>query len=130
MRRSVDPFIRGPFNQFAEGRHGGAFTFITGHGGFLQVFLFGFSGMRWREDRLRLDPTLPSQLFGITLRRMQWQGREFDVAIRPAHTTITLTAGPPTTVEVTGATYPLRQGAPLTLPTRRQVETLLVPVTE
>jgi len=59
MRRSVDPFVRGPFNQFAERRHGGAFTFITGHGGFLQVFLYGFSGMRWREDCVRLDPSLP-----------------------------------------------------------------------
>jgi len=119
MRRSVDPFLRGPFNQFAEGRHGGAFTFTTGHGGFLQVFLYGFSGMRWREDRLRLDPSLPPQLDGITLRRIAWQGRELDVAIGPEHTTITLTGGPPTSVQVVGATHPLRQGAPLTVPTRR-----------
>jgi trehalose/maltose hydrolase-like predicted phosphorylase len=95
------------------------FTFTTGHGGFLQIFLYGFSGMRWREDRVRLDPTLPPQLDGLTLRRMLWQGREFDIAIGPEHTTITLTGGPPTTVEVAGATHPLRQGAPLTLPTRR-----------
>jgi len=119
MRRSVDPFMRGPFNQFAEERHGGVFTFTTGQGGFLQVFLYGFSGMRWREDRLRLDPTLPPPLDGLTLRRMLWQGREFDVAIGPEHTTITLTAGLPTRVEVAGATHPLRQGAPLIVPTRR-----------
>jgi trehalose/maltose hydrolase-like predicted phosphorylase len=119
MRRSVDPFIRGPFNQFAEGRHGGAFTFTTGQGGFLQVFLYGFTGMRWREDRLRLDPTLPPQLDGLTLRRILWQGREFDIGIGPEHTTITLTGGLPTQVEVAGTTHPLRQGAPLILPTRR-----------
>jgi trehalose/maltose hydrolase-like predicted phosphorylase len=119
MRRSVDPFTREPFHQFAEERHGGVFTFTTGHGGFLQVFLYGFSGMRWREDRVRLDPTLPSELAGITLRRMRWQGREFDVAIGPEHTTITLTGGLPATVEVAGATHPLRPGAPLTVPTRR-----------
>lgn len=122
MRRSVDPFMRGPFNQFAEERNGGVFTFTTGHGGFLQVFLYGFSGMRWREDRVRLDPTLPPQLAGITLRRMRWQGREFDVAIGPEHTTITLTGGLPTTVEVAGVTHPLRPGAPLTVPTRRPAQ--------
>jgi trehalose/maltose hydrolase-like predicted phosphorylase len=119
MRRSVDPFVRGPFNQFAEQRHGGAFTFTTAHGGFLQVFLYGFSGMRWREDHVRLDPTLPPQLDGLTLRRLKWQGRELDVAIGPEHTTITLTSGLPTTVEAGRATYRLSQAAPLTLPTRR-----------
>jgi trehalose/maltose hydrolase-like predicted phosphorylase len=119
MRRSVDPFLRGPFHQFAEGRGGGAFTFITGHGGFLQVFLYGFSGMRWREDRLRLDPSLPAQLNGITLRRMLWQGREFDVAIGPEHTTITLTGGPATDVEVAGGEYTLLEGEPLVVPTRQ-----------
>ena len=119
MRRSVDPFMRGPFNQFAEGRHGGAFTFTTGQGGFLQVFLYGFSGLRWREDRLRLDPLLPLQLDSLTLRRMLWQGREFDIAIGPEHTTITLTAGLPMKVEVPSGMHPLRHGDPLTVPTRQ-----------
>jgi trehalose/maltose hydrolase-like predicted phosphorylase len=119
MRRSVDPFLRGPFHQFAEGRRGGAFTFVTGHGGFLQVFLYGFTGMRWREDRLRLDPTLPPQLEGLILRRMSWQGRELDVAIGPERTTITLTGGPAADVEVAGGTYTVRQGEPLVVPTRQ-----------
>ena len=119
MRRSVDPFVRGPFNQFAEGRNGGVFTFTTGHGGFVQIFLYGFSGMRWREDIVRLDPFLPSQLDGLTLRRMLWQGRAFDVAIGPERTTITLTDGLPMTIEVAGATYTLGQEAPLTVPTRQ-----------
>jgi trehalose/maltose hydrolase-like predicted phosphorylase len=35
------------------------FTFLTGEGGFLQEFLYGYTGLRWREDRLRLDPMLP-----------------------------------------------------------------------
>jgi trehalose/maltose hydrolase-like predicted phosphorylase len=119
MRRSVEPFLRGPFNQFAEGRQGGVFTFTTGHGGFLQIFLYGFSGMRWREDRVRLDPILPPQLAGLTLRRMLWQGRAFDVAIGPERTTVTLTGGLPMTVEVAGAIFSLRQGAPVTVPTRQ-----------
>jgi trehalose/maltose hydrolase-like predicted phosphorylase len=119
MRRSVDPFMRGPFNQFAEGRHGGAFAFATGQGGFLQVFLYGLTGLRWREDRLRLDPMLPPQLDGLTLRRMRWQGREFDITIGPEQTTITLTAGHPMKLEIPGGTHHLHPGDPLTVPTRQ-----------
>ena len=43
-RRSVDPFMRGPYYQFSEARTGGAFTFTTGAGGFLQEFLYGTRG--------------------------------------------------------------------------------------
>ena len=45
-RRSVDPFVRPPYQQFAEARSGGAFTFTTGAGGFLQEFLYGYTGFR------------------------------------------------------------------------------------
>ena len=45
--RSYEPFIRDVFHQFSETQTGGAFTFMTGIGGFLQEFLYGYSGMRW-----------------------------------------------------------------------------------
>ena len=61
--RSLDPFVKAPYEQFTEARSGqGVFTFLTGEGGFLQEFLYGYTGLRWREDRLRLDPMLPPQL--------------------------------------------------------------------
>ncbi len=37
---------------------GGAFTFTTGIGGFLQEFLYGYSGMRWNGSAVQLDPSL------------------------------------------------------------------------
>ena len=119
LQRAVDPFMRGPFDQFSEARSGGAFTFTTGAGGFLQAFLYGFSGMRWRADGLRFDPTLPPQLHGVTLRQLSWQGRHFDVAIGPKSTRITLTSGATTPVDVGGQSYSLSRGATLTVPTRR-----------
>ena len=74
-RRSVDPFLRPPYDQFAESRSGGAFTFTTGTGGFLQEFLYGYTGFRWRADRVRLDPSLPPQLTGVTASALHWRGR-------------------------------------------------------
>ena len=54
--RSYEPFIRDVFDQFSETRTGGAFTFMTGIGGFLQEFLYGYSGMRWGAEQRRAEP--------------------------------------------------------------------------
>ncbi len=118
-KRSVDPFIRAPFEQFAEARSGGAFTFMTGTGGFLQEFLYGYSGMRWRDDRVYLDPTLPPQLTGISMRELSWQGRKFTMEIGPHQTTVRLLNGAAMPVEVRGQSKNLRPGQQLKVPTRR-----------
>jgi trehalose/maltose hydrolase-like predicted phosphorylase len=61
--RGMDPFVKAPYEQFTEARSGqGVFTFLTGEGGFLQEFLYGYTGLRWRADGLRLDTMLPPQL--------------------------------------------------------------------
>ena len=63
LMRSIRPFVREPFAQFAEARgakagvvdpHSGApaLTFTTGSGGFTQVFTHGLTGLRLREDRV------------------------------------------------------------------------------
>ena len=54
--RSYQPFIRDVFHQFSETRTGGAFTFMTGIGGFLQEFLYGYSGLRWQGSAVQLSP--------------------------------------------------------------------------
>ncbi len=61
-QRSVDPFIRDYFDQFSETKGGGAFTFMTGIGGFLQEFLYGYSGLRLNADGVQLSPSLTGQL--------------------------------------------------------------------
>jgi F5/8 type C domain/Glycosyl hydrolase family 65, C-terminal domain len=118
--RSMDPFVKAPYEQFTKARSGqGVFTFLTGEGGFLQEFLYGYPGLRWREDRLRLNPMLPPQLSGgLRLTGLRWQGRLFDVAVRRESSVVTLRRGAAATVETPAGTRTLSVGAPVTLPTR------------
>jgi hypothetical protein len=118
--RSMDPFVVAPYEQFTEARSGqGVFTFLTGEGGFLQEFLYGYPGLRWREDTVRLDPMLPPQLpGGLHLTGLQWQGRVFDIALDQEQTTLTLRSGPAMTVEVPDGRRSVSTAAPLVLPTR------------
>jgi trehalose/maltose hydrolase-like predicted phosphorylase len=120
-RRSYEPFIKDVFDQFSETREGGAFTFMTGIGGFLQEFLYGYSGLRWEPGSIRLDPSLTAQLgAGIVLHDLRWRGRVFSVKIGPRQTTVTLESGAPLPVATrSGNTHMVRAGKPLTLPTRR-----------
>jgi trehalose/maltose hydrolase-like predicted phosphorylase len=114
--RSYQPFIRDVFHQFSETRTGGAFTFMTGIGGFLQEFLYGYSGMRWAGSGLQLSPALSGPLTGVTLRDLHWRGRVFTVAVHRGATTVTLVHGPP--LPVSGShSGTARVGHPLTIPT-------------
>lgn len=119
LRRSADPFIRAPYDQFSETRNGGAFTFTTGIGGFLQEFLYGFTGFRWNSDAVHLSPTLPPQIPGITVQDLAWHGRRFTVAIGPQVTRITLNSGAPMPVQADGTTRTLSGQASMVVPTRR-----------
>jgi trehalose/maltose hydrolase-like predicted phosphorylase len=119
-RRSYEPFIKDPFHQFSETREGGAFTFMTGIGGFLQEFLYGYSGLRWDDGSVRLAPTLNAQVGEVVLHHLRWRGRVFDVAIGPHHTVVTLASGAPLPVKsATGDVRQVEVGGKLTLPTRR-----------
>jgi cellobiose phosphorylase len=120
-RRSVEPFVRAPYEQFTEARGGqGVFTFLTGEGGFLQEFLYGYTGLRWRADHLRLGPVLPPQLSGgLRITGLRWQGRVLDIAVAPAGSTVTLRSGPGAVVESPAGTGQVSVGMPLTVPTRR-----------
>jgi trehalose/maltose hydrolase-like predicted phosphorylase len=129
LDRSIKPFVRDPFAQFAEARGNKAgsldplagapaFDFLTGAGGFAQVFTYGLTGFRWRSDRVHLDPMLPPQLSGgVTLKGLQWQGRTFDVDIGPTSTKVTLRNGGAFTLETPGGTQSV--SGSVSIPTRR-----------
>ena len=117
--RSYQPFIRDVFHQFSETRTGGAFTFMTGIGGFLQEFLYGYSGMRWNAGNVALNPSLNGQIGGIVLHNVQWQGRTFTVAIGQQFTTVTLQSGAPMPIQTPAGLRQLVLGRRLTLTTRR-----------
>jgi trehalose/maltose hydrolase-like predicted phosphorylase len=131
LDRSIEPFVRDPFAQFAEARGdkagsqdplagSPAFDFLTGAGGFMQVFTYGLTGFRWRADAVRLDPMLPPQLSsGVTLSGLHWQGRSFDMHIGPSTTAVTLRSGNALPVETPGGTHTVGAGSTLSIPTRR-----------
>ncbi|MCK7625352.1 discoidin domain-containing protein [Streptomyces sp. RS10V-4] len=131
LQRAIRPFVRGPFALFSEARgakagaddpHAGrpAQDFLTGKGGFLQVFTNGLTGLRMTEDRVRLDPLLPPQLAaGVTLRGLHWQGRTFDVALRAHQTTVRLTSGPALPLATPEGDKLVSRGVPAVLKTRR-----------
>jgi trehalose/maltose hydrolase-like predicted phosphorylase len=129
LMRSIRPFVRDPFAGYTEARGdkagaqdplagSPAYNFLTGSGGFSQVFTFGLTGLRWREDRVHLDPMLPPQLSGgVTLRGLHWHGRTFDVQIGASTTTVTLRSGGAFTLESPSGTRTVSSSA--TIPTRR-----------
>ncbi|MGW2178817.1 discoidin domain-containing protein [Streptomyces sp. NPDC001732] len=129
LQRAVRPFTRGPYALFSEARGTKAGSqdplagfpaddFLTGKGGFLQVFTHGLTGLRLREDGVRLDPMLPPQLGrGVTLTGLRHRDRTYDIAIGPRTTTVRLTSGAPFTVHSPAG--PRTLDRTLTLPTRR-----------
>ena len=119
-RRSYEPFIKDPFHQFSETREGGAFTFMTGIGGFLQEFLYGYSGLRWEGRAVRLDPMLNREVGEVVLHHLRWRGRVFDVTIGPTTTVVEAESGAPLLVRTgSGELRHVEAGTSLTMKTRR-----------
>jgi hypothetical protein len=117
--RSLQPFIRDVFDQFSETRNGGAFTFMTGIGGFLQEFTYGYSGLRFGTSAVSLAPSLTRQLPGVVLRGLSWHGRRFTVSIGQRVTRVTLQSGAPMPINTPAGGRRLTRGHALTLPTSR-----------
>jgi trehalose/maltose hydrolase-like predicted phosphorylase len=115
--RSYQPFLRDVFHQFSETRTGGAFTFMTGIGGFLQEFLYGYSGLRWHGSAVHLEPALSGPITGVTLRDLSWHGRTFTVAIHRDRAVVTLHSGAPLPVSTPAGNATVRTGHPLTIST-------------
>jgi trehalose/maltose hydrolase-like predicted phosphorylase len=117
--RSYQPFIRDVFNQFSETSTGGAFTFTTGIGGFLQEFLYGYAGLRFGTSSVKLAPSLTGQLGGVVLHNLSWHGRRFTVTVQRAQTTVVLNSGGPLAVSTPTGRRQVRTGQPLKLATAR-----------
>jgi trehalose/maltose hydrolase-like predicted phosphorylase len=93
------PYVRGPWFQFSEqmvdnwNENGGthpAFPFLTGHGGALQVVLFGYLGLRLVPDfNLHVDPNLPPQIPQIRYRTFYWYGIPIQAFSNQTHTVLT-----------------------------------------
>jgi trehalose/maltose hydrolase-like predicted phosphorylase len=121
MLRSYEPFLRPPYDQFAETRTGPntGFNFLTGVGGFLQVFENGYSGLRFGTDAIQLDPSLSPQLPGVTLNNMHWHGRTFAVAIGPRSTRVSVASGGALPIQTPAGNRTVAPSGSVMLPTRR-----------
>jgi trehalose/maltose hydrolase-like predicted phosphorylase len=117
--RSIQPFMRDAFDQFSETSTGGAFTFMTGIGGFLQEFLYGWSGLRMHPHSVSLSPSLAGAISGLRLHRLRWHGRAFTVAVGRRTTRVTLVSGAALPVREGGTRHLVTTGRPLTIRTRR-----------
>jgi trehalose/maltose hydrolase-like predicted phosphorylase len=75
--------LKPPFNVRTETASNNAGYFITGSGGYLQSLLYGFSGLRIREDGLvaAYAPVLPRQWKSLTLHNLAFRGQRLDIRI-------------------------------------------------
>jgi protein-glucosylgalactosylhydroxylysine glucosidase len=75
--------LKPPFNVRTETASNNAGYFITGSGGYLQSLLYGFSGLRIREDGLVVAyaPVLPQQWKSLTLHNLSFRGQRLDIRI-------------------------------------------------
>jgi trehalose/maltose hydrolase-like predicted phosphorylase len=115
--RSYQPYILDVFHQFSETRTGGAFTFMTGIGGFLQEFLYGYSGLRWEGSSVHLAPGLSGPLTSVTLHDLQWHGRTFTLSIHRDSATVTLLNGAPLPLSTPSGHTTARIGHPVKIST-------------
>ncbi|KAF3231844.1 alpha,alpha-trehalase ath1 [Orbilia oligospora] len=134
-------YLRAPWYQFSEqvddnvrtnGGTNPAFPFLTGHGGYLQVWTHGYTGFRSMQDVFYLEPSLPPHLSGgILYKTIKWQGASFEVYIGQQNTTIKRVVSRNSYLEYKGAvpvrigdknakagTYHLFLNEVLTIPTR------------
>ncbi|MBD0737956.1 discoidin domain-containing protein [Streptomyces sp. CBMA29] len=119
LKRSMDPYMYAPFDQFAETRAGGAFTFTTGIGGVLQAFQYGFTGLRLGADAVTVDPMLPPQLPSVDITGLHWHGATFDLSVRHDGTRVTLRGGKTLSLTAAGRKITLRGHQSATVRTRR-----------
>jgi trehalose/maltose hydrolase-like predicted phosphorylase len=88
LRKSFIPNTRQPFWSFSETPTNNEYFFCTGIGGALQALLFGFSGLRWREDHIVLGPSLPPHWSALRLRGLFVQGARTDIELEPGRTVV------------------------------------------
>jgi trehalose/maltose hydrolase-like predicted phosphorylase len=83
VARSTGGFLKPPFNVRSETAENNTLYILAVSGGFLQDFVYGFSGLRFADEGLvpTYAPVLPASLKSITLRGIQVSNRTYDFQI-------------------------------------------------
>lgn len=72
--------IHGPFNVWWEKIQGGHSHFLTGAGGYIQNYLYGFAGIRFQDQSLTVSPWPIPECSGFRIIGVDYRGSSFDVA--------------------------------------------------
>jgi len=75
------PHFRRPFLLVSEKTVNETLSFATGIGGFLQLVVMGFGGIRIHDDGLQVTPLLPEPIGTMVLRGIHYGGTSFDLEI-------------------------------------------------
>jgi trehalose/maltose hydrolase-like predicted phosphorylase len=75
--------LKPPFNVRTETAGNNVGYFLTGSGGSLQSLIYGFSGLRIREQGLvaAYAPVLPASWHSLTLRDVSFRGQRLDIRV-------------------------------------------------
>jgi trehalose/maltose hydrolase-like predicted phosphorylase len=75
--------LKPPFNVRTETATNNTGYFITGSGGYIQSLVYGFTGLRLREEGLveAYPPVLPDQWKSLTLQNIALRGHRYDIVV-------------------------------------------------
>jgi trehalose/maltose hydrolase-like predicted phosphorylase len=78
--------LQGPFLMLSETPGNHAVDFLTGAGGFLQQVIFGYTGLRIRNDGVgpQFPSVLPSHIRRLVLHGLHVRGKRYDVIVDSA----------------------------------------------
>jgi len=84
------PYIREPFNVFAETPQNMSTNFLTGAGGFLQQVLFGYTGLRITDQGLIQEhqPMLPRGVSEVAIKGIHYRGKSYDIFVKDGKTKV------------------------------------------
>ncbi|MCC7145235.1 MAG: glycoside hydrolase family 65 protein [Phycisphaeraceae bacterium] len=76
------PHFRGPFWLVSEQPTNSCISFVTGLGGFLQLLIHGFGGVRVGEEGLAARPCLPGGIKSLRIHGIHFGGKRMELEIQ------------------------------------------------
>lgn len=79
---SYKPYLKPPFQVLNEGPSGESVDFLTG-AGFLQQFIYGYTGLRWTGQGLteKFKPILPARVKKLTIKNLSSRGERVNITV-------------------------------------------------
>jgi trehalose/maltose hydrolase-like predicted phosphorylase len=83
VRKVYERYPHGPFLVLSETPTNQSVNFLTGAGGFLQQFIYGYTGLRLTENGVapKFKPILPSSIRKLTVHNVHSRGKRYDVIV-------------------------------------------------